>query len=119
MDGDIEQDQMLPQEPPQDVPEETMEQAQAEEPMLVETLDVPEPEQVLVSASPALLDGATPEAVKMEDTKPSTPNDMTPPVSDGTPNYRTKYIMSGHARSIAAIKFSPDGTMLASCGEYY
>lgn len=36
-----------------------------------------------------------------------------------TPNYKTKYILSGHARSISAIKFSPDGTMLASCGEYF
>lgn len=34
-----------------------------------------------------------------------------------TPNYKTKYILSGHRRSISSVKFNPAGTILASAGE--
>ena len=33
------------------------------------------------------------------------------------PNYKPDLILSGHSRSISSVKFSPDGSMLASCGE--
>jgi COMPASS component SWD3 len=32
------------------------------------------------------------------------------------PSYRARYILSGHSLSISSVKFSPDGSLLASSG---
>lgn len=33
------------------------------------------------------------------------------------PNYELRHVLRGHSQSISSVKFSPDGTLLASCGE--
>ena len=50
----------------------------------------------------------------VEPSKTSTP---TPIQVSEVPDYRTKYIFSGHRRSISTVKFNPAGTILASAGE--
>ena len=45
-------------------------------------------------------------------------HDNKPLSQDGAslPQYKLRYILSGHTRSTSSLKFSPDGTMLASAG---
>jgi WD40 repeat protein len=39
-------------------------------------------------------------------------------ISQLRPNYRAKFILSGHTMSISSLKFSPDGSLLASSGAF-
>lgn len=38
------------------------------------------------------------------------------PLSNSVPNYELRFILSGHMQSVSSLKFSPDGSMLASAG---
>lgn len=35
------------------------------------------------------------------------------------PSYKAQYVLSGHLRAISSLKFSPDGSTLASAGALY
>lgn len=57
-----------------------------------------------------------------EHTQPQIPPPQSIPVIASSdrpkPAYELKHTMRGHTSSISAIKFSPDGTLLASCGAF-
>lgn len=89
----------------------------------IEEVNGPVQESMSLSETPIIPDENTPNEVPMQESETTDPHpqDENAPSkkNTGVPQYRTKYIMSGHSRSIASVKFSPDGTKLASCCEYF
>ena len=71
---------------------------------------VPAPAPVIVPAS----------TQPQQHSPPASTGAPPPPATNGAardrPHYTLMHTMSGHSKSISAVKFSPDGTMLASCG---
>jgi WD40 repeat protein len=119
MDGDSTEKKVTVQDVPE-LPADTVEQPEqmaVEPPAELEQMQAQEAEP---EAEPVTLysNGAAAEDVTADEVKSQHLSDGAASSTDDVPNYKTKYIMSGHARSISAIKFSPDGTMLASCGKY-
>ncbi|KAF5382918.1 hypothetical protein D9757_006374 [Collybiopsis confluens] len=51
------------------------------------------------------------DATQLESPNPVSASNSTP-----KPFFKAKYILSGHSRSVASLKFSPNGSTLASCG---
>jgi len=40
------------------------------------------------------------------------------PQAQPRPNYEPRFMLSGHTMSVSSVKFSPDGAILASAGEF-
>ncbi|KAK7694564.1 hypothetical protein QCA50_001750 [Cerrena zonata] len=57
---------------------------------------------------------APPENFMLQHEQDMKVEEKTPTSQNNTPAYQVKFIMSGHTRSVSSLKFSPDGTMLAS-----
>ena len=72
------------------------------------------PPQLRDSVSPT---ARSPPPVPESSAQTPAPNPEPKILGPYKPNYRPHLILSGHSRSVSSIKFSPDGTMLASCGE--
>lgn len=46
------------------------------------------------------------------------PMEENPQQAQPKPKYEPRFMLSGHTMSVSSVKFSPDGAMLASAGEF-
>lgn len=80
--------------------------------------------QIPESQEPAsVAEAAASTSVLVSNTQPPPvpPPPVPPPTASGRerPQYELRHTMRGHTKSLSAIKFSPDGTILASCGSLF
>lgn len=62
------------------------------------------------------MSGIISEPLQVPKVQPSIEKAHEPPPVNKKPDYKLRYIMSGHSMSISSLKFSPDGSLLASSG---
>lgn len=78
--------------------------------------DIPEDVQMPDTESLPPDDTVKPAVASPSPVPPPMISTLAPAQFSEVPDYRTKFIFSGHRRSISSVKFNPAGTILASAG---
>jgi COMPASS component SWD3 len=79
--------------------------------MEIEQVAPPSMESASNQASSEIEEGLSRERASRSSIPPQPPTESVRPPG---PKYRLKYTLSGHSMSISSLKFSPDGSLLAS-----